>query len=63
MRTVPIHEANPRIASLVADASSGEPFIVALAGKPLVKVVPEDSPLSATLRRTGFSSGQISIHP
>lgn len=63
MRTVPIHEAKPRLSSPVADASIGEPSIIALGGKPLVKVVPEDSPLSATLRRTGFSSGQISVHP
>lgn len=63
MRTVPIHEAGPRPSSLVADASIGGPLIIALAGKLLVKVVPEDSPLSATLRRASFSNGQISVHP
>ncbi|QMW23809.1 type II toxin-antitoxin system Phd/YefM family antitoxin [Sandaracinobacteroides saxicola] len=42
-----MHEAKTHLSRLVADAAAGKPFIIARAGKPLVKVVPaDDTPLS-----------------
>jgi len=38
MRTVNIHEAKTHLSRLVDRAAKGEPFIIAKAGKPLVKV-------------------------
>ena len=52
MRTVNIHEAKTQLSRLVDAAAKGEPFIIARAGKPLVKVVPIDSP--AAPKRLGF---------
>lgn len=59
MRTVNIHEAKTHLSRLVEEAANGEPFIIARAGKPLVKVVPLDAP--AVPRRIGFMDGEISI--
>ena len=61
MRTINMHEAKTQLSRLVADAAAGEPFIIARAGKPLVKVVAVDSPAAGTARRTGFMEGEISI--
>jgi prevent-host-death family protein len=61
MRTVNIHEAKTHLSRLVARAAQGEPFIIAKAGKPLVKVVPLDTPAAFTPRRFGFLRGQISV--
>ena len=59
MRTVNIHEAKTHLSRLVEEAAKGEPFIIAKAGKPLVKVVPIDAP--AAPRRFGFMAGQFTI--
>lgn len=40
MRTFNIHEAKTHLSRLVDEAENGEPFIIAKAGKPKVKVVP-----------------------
>lgn len=40
MRQVNIHEAKTHLSRLVDQASKGEAFVIAKAGKPLVKVVP-----------------------
>jgi prevent-host-death family protein len=40
MHTVNMHEAKPHLSRLVERASKSEGFIIAKAGKPLVKVVP-----------------------
>ncbi|HXW13490.1 MAG TPA: type II toxin-antitoxin system prevent-host-death family antitoxin [Terriglobia bacterium] len=61
MRTVNIHEAKTNLSRLVDDAAKGEPFIIAKAGKPLVKVVALDAPTGAEVRRLGFLAGQISV--
>lgn len=55
MRTVNMHEAKTHLSKLVDQAAKGEPFIIAKAGKPLVKVVPLDA--QATPRRLGFLVG------
>ena len=42
METVNIHDAKTHLSRLVERASKGEAFIIARAGKPMVKVVPLD---------------------
>ena len=59
MRTVNIHEAKTHLSRLVNAAAKGESFIIAKAGKPLVKVVPIDAP--AAPRRLGFMRGQFTV--
>jgi prevent-host-death family protein len=61
MRTVNIHEAKTHLSRLVDQAAKGEPFIIAKAGKPLVKVVPLDTPAAGEVRRLGFMAGEISV--
>ena len=59
MRTVNIHEAKTHLSRLVEAAAKGEPFIIAKAGKPLVKVVPIDAPPAP--RRLGFMEGEFTV--
>jgi prevent-host-death family protein len=62
MLIVNIHEAKTHLSSLLERAAKGEPFIIAKAGKPLVKVVPLDAPDTGQARRLGFMAGQIEVH-
>ena len=57
MRTVNMHEAKTHLSRLVDGAAKGEPFIIAKAGKPLVKVVPLDAPPAGKIKRLGFMPG------
>jgi prevent-host-death family protein len=61
VRTVNIHHAKTHLSRLVEEAAKGEPFIIAKAGKPLVKVVPLDEPPAREMKRFGFLRGQISV--
>ena len=61
MRTVNMHEAKTQLSRLVARAAKGEGFIIAKAGKPLVKVVPLDAPAKGKTRRIGFLDGMIKV--
>jgi len=61
MRTVSIREAKTQLSKLVDRAARGEGFIIAKAGKPLVKVVPLDRDETAVLRRLGFMAGEIAV--
>jgi prevent-host-death family protein len=61
MLTVNIHEAKTHLSRLLDRAARGEPFIIAKAGKPLVKVVPVDSPEAGQVRQLGFMVGQIQV--
>jgi len=61
MHTVNIHEAKTQLSKLIERATRGEPFIIAKAGKPLVKVTALDAPVAEKVCRRGFLSGQISI--
>jgi prevent-host-death family protein len=61
MRTVNIHEAKTHLSRLVERAAQGEPFIIAKAGKPLVKVVPLDEPPAEARRRFDFMAGEFSV--
>ncbi len=58
-----MHEAKTHLSRLVAAAANGEPFIIARAGNPLVKVVPIESPTAEAIRRTGFLRGRVSVPP
>jgi prevent-host-death family protein len=59
MQTVNIHDAKTNLSKLVAQAASGEPFIIAKAGMPLVKVIPLNAPEGHQVRRLGFMSNQM----
>lgn len=61
MRSVNIHEAKTHLSRLVNAAAKGEPFIIARAGKPLVKVMAIDAPDADARRRLGFLAGEISV--
>jgi prevent-host-death family protein len=61
MKTVNIHEAKTHLSRLVEQAAKGEPFVIAKAGKPLVKVAPLDTPVAEQVRRLGFMAGRIAV--
>jgi prevent-host-death family protein len=61
MKTVNIHEAKTQLSKLVDQASKGESFIIAKAGKPIVKVTALSAPTGTQARRLGFMAGQISV--
>ncbi|CAG9165771.1 type II toxin-antitoxin system Phd/YefM family antitoxin [Cupriavidus respiraculi] len=61
MQTVNVHEAKTHLSRLIDQAAKGEPFIIAKAGKPLVKVVPLTSPDPGQTKRLGFLSGQLQV--
>ena len=60
-RTVNIHEAKTQLSRLIDQAAKGEPFIIAKAGKPMVKVTAIDAPEPAVIKRRGFLAGQITV--
>jgi prevent-host-death family protein len=61
MKTVNIHSAKTHLSRLVDEAANGEPFVIAKAGKPLVKVVPLDAPRASEAKRLGFLAGRIAV--
>ena len=61
MKTVNIHEAKTHLSRLVEQAAGGEAFIIAKAGKPMVKVVPLDTAAKTTARRFDFLRGQVDV--
>lgn len=61
MRTVNMHEAKTHLSRLIQAAVDGEPFLIARAGKPLVKVISVQAPESGAKRRTGFLAGEFSV--
>ena len=61
MQTVNIHEAKTHLSRLVDQAANGEPFVIAKAGKPLVKVVALNAPEAGQVKRLGFLKGQIEV--
>jgi prevent-host-death family protein len=60
MKKINIHQAKTHLSRLVEEASKGESFIIAKAGKPIVKVTALNAP-SGKVRRLGFMAGQISV--
>jgi prevent-host-death family protein len=61
MRAFNIHEAKTHLSRLVDRAAEGEAFVIAKAGKPLVKVVPLDAAARSTAGRLGFMAGDIRV--
>jgi prevent-host-death family protein len=62
MLIVNIHKAKTHLSRLLDRAAQGEPFIIAKAGKPMVKVVPLEEGTAAELpRRLGFMNGEIEV--
>jgi prevent-host-death family protein len=61
METVNIHEAKTHLSRLIQKAVDGEPFIIAKAGKPLVKVTAIEKEPVDTSRRLGFMRGQFKV--
>ena len=61
MKTVNIHQAKTQLSKLIEEASKGESFIIAKAGKPVVRVTALSAPTGAQVRRLGFMAGQISV--
>lgn len=59
MLTVNIHDAKTQLSRLVELAAQGEAFIIAKAGKPMVKVIPLDK--AETSSRLGFMAGEFSV--
>ena len=59
MTTVNIHEAKTQLSKLVDLAVRGEPFVIAKAGKPLVRVTALEAPSEPT--RLGFLAGTIAV--
>lgn len=60
MRTVNIHDAKTNLSKLIDQAVKGEAFIIAKAGKPLVKVVAIGEP-QGPKARIGFMKGRITV--
>lgn len=61
MRTINIHVAKTHLSRLVEEAAEGEPFVIAKAGRPRVKVVRMDAPEGRAVRRMGFLKGKIKV--
>ncbi|MBV9757179.1 MAG: type II toxin-antitoxin system prevent-host-death family antitoxin [Alphaproteobacteria bacterium] len=61
MRIVSIHEAKAHLSRLIELAARGEPFIIAKAGRPLVKVTALEAAEGGRSRRVGFMAGQIAV--
>jgi prevent-host-death family protein len=61
MQTVNIHEAKTHLSRLIEKAAKGESFVIAKAGRPLVKVAPLDAPAAGQVRRLGFMAGRIVV--
>lgn len=58
MKLVNMHEAKTNLSKLVDAASKGEPFVIAKAGKPLVKVVMLEGHAP---KRLGFLEGKATV--
>ncbi len=61
MITVNIHDAKTQLSKLVDQAAQGEAFIIAKAGKPMVKVIPLGKAEAGTSNRLGFMVGEFSV--
>jgi antitoxin (DNA-binding transcriptional repressor) of toxin-antitoxin stability system len=61
MQIVNIDEAKTHLFRLVDQAAKGESFVIAKAGKALVKVTALQLPIAGQVRRLGFLNGQIAV--
>ncbi len=60
MQTINIHEAKTHLSRLVEEAAEGKAFIIAKAGKPMVKVIPLSTEDRQCTEKFGFMKGEIS---
>ena len=60
MQQYNIHAAKTHLSMLVEKAARGDSFIIAKAGKPMVKVIPYTLQKTAQ-KRIGFLKGQITV--
>jgi prevent-host-death family protein len=61
MQTYNIHDAKTQLSRLVEQAAKGESFVIAKAGKPMVKVIALNTPEPSQVKRFGFMAGQINV--
>jgi prevent-host-death family protein len=61
MYQVNSREAKTHLSRLIDEAVHGEPFIIAKAGKPLVKVIALEEIGKKPVSRLGFMSGQMLV--
>jgi len=61
LKIVNIHEAKTHLSRLVEEAAKGESFVIAKAGKPMVKVVRLEEPDPRAKRRLGMLEGQMTV--
>jgi prevent-host-death family protein len=62
MQKINIHEAKTKLSRLVDDVvENGDSFIIAKAGKPMVKVVRINAPAPQKIQRLGFLKNQIVV--
>jgi prevent-host-death family protein len=61
MRTFNIHEAKTHLSRLIEQAARGESFVIAKAGKPMVKVSALEAPSATQVRRIGFLAGELQV--
>ena len=60
MQQVNIHEAKTHLSRLIEKAASGEPFVIAKSGKPMVTVSAYTPPPDPA-KRLGFLKGRLEI--
>ena len=61
LKVVNIHQAKTHLSRLVEEAANGESFVIAKAGKPMVKVTRLDAPEPKPRRQFGFLRGKMTI--
>ena len=61
MQTINIHQAKTHLSRLVEEAANGQSFIIAKAGKPLVKVIALDTLEAPKSQRIGFMKDDIAV--
>jgi prevent-host-death family protein len=61
LQTINIHEAKTHLSRLVEEASQGKSFIIAKAGKPLVKVSPLSEEEQKGEQNLGFMKGELLV--
>jgi prevent-host-death family protein len=62
MHVYNIHDAKTNLSRLIEEiVNGGEPFVIAKAGKPLVKVVLLEPEVAKPVRRVGFLKDQIKV--
>ena len=61
MRIVNIHCVKAQLSRLVEEAAKGQSFIIAKAGKPMVKVIPLGEAEAGTMSRLGFMAGGCAV--